>query len=162
LVLVYAAWCYQGEAVRLTLGDVRNVALRGGGSDRYVLPLLAGDFVSAVAEQRGVDVEIVLSAPDGRIVAHSDLPNNDQGPEPIMAMAESAGDSHLVIRALNPQAPLGHYQLRVEAIRAATPEDRRRVEAESLVEEARLLRFKRTAESMTAAIVKNQAALAYF
>jgi CHAT domain-containing protein/Tfp pilus assembly protein PilF len=162
LALACAAWCYQGGSVRLAVGDVRNAALRGGGSDRYILPLRPGDFVSAVAEQRGVDVEIILSAPDGQRVAHSDLPNNDQGPEPIVAIAETAGDYQLVIRALNPQAPLGHYQLRVDAIRPATAEDRRRVQTERLVDEAEALRTKRTAESMSAAIAKNQEALAYF
>lgn len=166
LLALMASSCVAGsfldEPARLAAGDVRNMELRGGGGHIYVLPLRAGQFVSAVAEQRGIDVETVLAAPDGKIVVHSDLPNSDQGPEPVVAIVETTGDYKLTIQALSPRALPGRYELRVEAIRAATEDDQRRVEAERLVEEARILLAKRTAVSMAAALEKDRAALAYF
>jgi CHAT domain-containing protein/Tfp pilus assembly protein PilF len=143
-------------------GGVRAAELRSGETHRYSLPLRAGEFVNIVAEQLDVDLEAALLAPDGKTVAHSDLPNGDRGPEPIVAIAASAGEYTLVIRSLNRNAPAGRYEVRVSAVREATPEDRRRVEVERLVDEAHDLRSKPTSISTSAALEKYGEALAYF
>src|ERR1051326_7770085 len=80
-LLVAAAAAVQEEPSRLSPGDVRKLAMAGGGSHRYILPLLAGEFLGAVADQQGIDVEITLSGPDGRVMAHSDLDNIDRSEE---------------------------------------------------------------------------------
>src|ERR1700759_985829 len=72
----WTASAEQSAPLRLSAGAVRDVELRGGGSHTYGVSLQAGDFLDAVAEQRGVDVETVLAAPEGVVVAHSDLPNS--------------------------------------------------------------------------------------
>jgi CHAT domain-containing protein/tetratricopeptide (TPR) repeat protein len=147
---------------RLTTGEGISAQLRGGEGHTYIVPLRAGQFLSAVVEQKGVDVEVTVTSPAGNVVAHSDLPNADRGPEPVMAIAEATGDYKIVVRAGNATAPPGQYEVRVEAVRPPTAEDRLRIEAERLVDEAATLASKRTAEAIAAAIQKDQAAAAYF
>jgi len=166
LVVLLAGWgaaqAYQEPIPLPPSGTVRVVQLRSGESHQYSLLLRAGEFMNMVAQQLGVDLEATLVAPDGKVVAHSDLPNGDQGPEPIVAIAASAGEYKLVIRSLNPNAPSGRYELRVEAVREATSEDRRHEEAERLVDEAHELRKKPTSSSIAAALQKDSEALGYF
>jgi tetratricopeptide (TPR) repeat protein len=153
---------YQPPIALPPAGGVRVAELRGGETHRYSLPLRAGEFVNIVAQQLDVDLEAALLAPDGKTVAHSDLPNGDRGPEPIVAIAASAGEYTLVIRSLDRNAPAGRYELRVAAMREATPEDSRRIAAERLVDEATELKRKRTSVSTAASIQKNSEALEYF
>ena len=136
--------------------------LRGGQSHTYLIPLRAGEFLSAVAEQKGVDLEAILSSPAGKVVAHSDLTNADRGPEPVLAIAESTGEYKLELRVSNATAPPGQYELRVEAVRPATAEDRRRVNAEGLIDEAHTLARQRTPPALASATQKYTAALSYF
>jgi CHAT domain-containing protein/Tfp pilus assembly protein PilF len=156
------AVAYQPSTPLTAAGGVRTVDLRGGETHRYSLPLRVGEFVNIAAQQIGVDLDAALLAPDGKTVAHSDLPNDDQGPEAIVAIAASAGDYTLVIRAPDRNAPPGRYEVRVVTVREATPEDRRMVAAERLVDEAYSLRSKPTSVSTVAALQQYGEALAYF
>lgn len=153
---------FQPPAPLSPAGGVRVVEMRGGETHRYSLPLRAGEFVNIAAQQMGVDVDAALLAPDGVTVAHSDLPNGDQGPEAIVAVAAADGNYTLVIRATDRNAPAGRYALRVAGVRQATPEDSRRAAAERLVDEASELQNKRTSASTAAALLKFDEALAYF
>ena len=51
------------------------------------------------------------------------------GPEPVCYVAEASGSYRLEIRPLNQTATRGAYQLKVEELRAPTPQDRARVVA---------------------------------
>jgi CHAT domain-containing protein len=161
--LAEVALALQTQDITLNTGDFYpGVELRGGQSLSYRVLLRAGQYFQVTIEQNGVDSEEVLIAPTGEIVAHADLPNAAYGPETVAAIAASTGEYQLSVRSPNPRAPLGHYTLRVEAIRDATADDRKRVEAERLVDQAMALGGKNTAAATAAAIEKNSQALAYF
>ncbi len=157
------ALAFQTEEITLRAGDVYpDGELRGGQSRSYRVTLRAGQYVRVIVEQKGIDLEETLTASNGEVVAHADLPNADYGPETIVAVAPSTGEYRLTVRCSTPGAPPGRYGLRVEAIRDATADDRKRVEAERLVDQAIALAGKRTAAATAAAIENNGKALTYF
>ena len=91
---------------------------------RYALELAAGDYLQAVAEQRGADVVLTLVDPAGQKLVEMDSPTAGWGPERIAAVATVAGVHHLEVRPL-PDGAAGGYLLRIESRKPAGPADRR-------------------------------------
>jgi CHAT domain-containing protein len=77
-------------------------------------------------------------------------------------VVSAEGEYRLELKAANPNARPGRYELRIEVIRAATDEDRQRAEAERLSDEADALAKQPSAAAVEGAIAKNMDALAYF
>lgn len=94
----------------------------------FEIPLRRGDFLHLVVDQRGVDVVATLLDPAGRKVLAADSPSGSEGPEPVLAVAESAGLYRLEIRSLDAGAA-GRCPVRIEALRPATRDDRIRAAA---------------------------------
>src|ERR1044072_7149287 len=88
------------EAAPPALAPVER-ELKGGESHAYSISLAAGHFLHALVEQKGIDVEVILSGPDGRQLSVADSPNDLWGPEPITLIAEAAGVYRVVGRASN-------------------------------------------------------------
>ncbi|HSG39908.1 MAG TPA: hypothetical protein VLE27_09755, partial [Thermoanaerobaculia bacterium] len=63
------------EPVRLELGRPVVRDLAGGGSHTYLVRVEEGQYVRLTADQRGIDVELHLLAPDGSEVRMVDSPN---------------------------------------------------------------------------------------
>lgn len=126
------------SAARLAPGRTLRRALPPGRCHAYRLALSAGQFLHAEAMQRGVDVELILFGPDGREVFRADSPNGEQGPEFVMFLAERAGEHRLEVRASGEEP--GPYEIGVRELRAAGPQDARRVAgARAFMEATRLL-----------------------
>jgi CHAT domain-containing protein/Tfp pilus assembly protein PilF len=124
--------------------------------------LEAGQFFDAVVEQEAIDVEVTLLGPDGRQVGHMDSLNNDRGPEPMAAIAGVSGEYRLRITAANPKVAPGAYKVTVLALRPATAEDARHVEADRAVDEAINLLSDGKAPSLAKATERLQGAAAYY
>jgi CHAT domain-containing protein/tetratricopeptide (TPR) repeat protein len=101
--------------------------LAGGESHTYLISLASGQFLHAVIAQRQTDLMATLFGPDGRQVGQFD--GRWYGPEPVCYVAETSGIYRLEIRPLNQTATRGAYQLKVEVLRAPTPQDRTLVAA---------------------------------
>ena len=108
----------QGAAV-LEQGKPIEGELAGGESHSYRITLAAGQFLRAVADQRGVNLIVTLYGPDGKKIADLDSPNGAQGPEPVSVIAETTGDYRLELRPRQQKAPKGRYVVRIEELRAA-------------------------------------------
>lgn len=89
----------------------------------YRLPLEAGQYLRLQVEQYGVDVELVLSSPEGEVLLRADRPINDRGPELVLALAGASGEHRLTVRAYPKYGP-GRYEARLEALRPASARDR--------------------------------------
>jgi CHAT domain-containing protein/Tfp pilus assembly protein PilF len=145
----------------LELGKPIERELKGGEVHAYTFKPEAGQFVSIVVEQRGIDVVVVVLAPDGKHLAEVDSPNGSNGPEPLSFVANGSGNYRIEVRPLEKTAT-GRYAIRIEAIRAATPQekDRDRVKsfAAALVfsdsEEARAARLARDKELITVELIR--------
>jgi CHAT domain-containing protein/Tfp pilus assembly protein PilF len=112
---------------KLETGKPVEQELKGGQSHTYEIAIKAGQYLSVIVEQRGIDVEVEVIAPDGKQLMKVDSPNEDQGEEPVKFIAESAGNYRLIIRPLGNNAPAGKYEIRLTELRAATENDRKAI-----------------------------------
>ncbi|HSS50133.1 MAG TPA: CHAT domain-containing tetratricopeptide repeat protein, partial [Thermoanaerobaculia bacterium] len=99
--------------------------------DVYEVDLPAGFFADLGVEQKGIDVAVTVTAPDGRQLAASDSLYGAKGWEPVPIVTERAGRYRLEVRARPTPLP-ARYEVRLVALRPATPRDRARVAAEGL------------------------------
>jgi CHAT domain-containing protein/tetratricopeptide (TPR) repeat protein len=137
-------------------------SLSGGQTQEYRIPLSAGQFLQAVVDQKGIDVEVVLVDPAGKQVGHIDSPNSAWGPEPMVAIAEVSGEYRLRVVAGNPQAGPGRYQVRVEALRQPTDQDIKHVNVNREVDQSHDLLAKGDAPSLQLAAEKFGDAIAFY
>nr|MBA3571742.1 tetratricopeptide repeat protein [Pyrinomonadaceae bacterium] len=146
------------ESQMLVPGQPVEREIAGGESHTYKISLTAGQFVRVVAEQKEIDVKLVLATPDGKQLVEMNL-TRAGGLESLSEEAAASGDYRLTIRADGAATLAGSYQLRLETRAAATAQDRQRIAAERLLREAKELRTqgRKTAEP---AIDKLQQALA--
>ncbi len=129
----------QSAVRKLEVGKPIERELKGGESHTYEIVLEPGQFLNAVIEQRGIDVAVQVVAPDGKQVMEVDSPNGDKGPEPVTLITEAAGVYRVNVKALEKNAPVGKYEIRVNELRAATEKDRALQEATKLNQEVERL-----------------------
>ncbi|HEY9285634.1 MAG TPA: hypothetical protein VIP46_19450, partial [Pyrinomonadaceae bacterium] len=99
--------------------------LTGGGTHTYGLTLAAGQFVRAVLDQRGVDVEVSLLDPEGRELLRVNNPSGSWGVDSIFYEAERGGKYVIVVNPAASSAPPGRYEFDIEIGDAATTHPRR-------------------------------------
>jgi len=136
--------------------------LAGDRAHSYSIALNAGQYLRAIVEQRGIDVVVTVFGADGKPLLEVDGPNGKDGPEPVSIIAATTGSYRLVVRSLEKTAAAGRYEVRVEALRAATEKDRSLAAAEKLLQAGRQLRSQGTKESLAGAILKFNEALPTF
>ena len=147
------------EVQTLEAGKPVEGELAGGQTHSYLITIAAGQFCHAVVDQQGIDLVVAFYGLDGRKSVEIDNPNDVYGPEPISWIAEASGSYRLEVQSLSSDAPAGRYQVRVEELRTAIPQDERRVAAQKAFTDAKSLRNQRTAESQRGAIEKYKQAL---
>src|SRR5437868_1112066 len=81
--------------------------LRGHTSHTYELTLESGQFARVVVEQRGIDVVVTLTAPDGHRVAAVDRITGTHGREQLMWIAERDGPYRVDVTPARAEAPAG-------------------------------------------------------
>ena len=145
--------------VPLEAGKPIERALAGDVTHSYSITLGANQFLRVVVDQKGIDVEVALFAPDGKQIVKVDGPNGSAGPESISVIAEATGSYRLEVRSLEAKAAAGRYQVRVEELRAATAQDKSRVAGKQALAEAALIDREGSADSHRKAIDKYQEAL---
>jgi CHAT domain-containing protein/Flp pilus assembly protein TadD len=138
----------------LKLGKPVERQMRGGEKHSYKVRAAAGQFVHVVALQKGIDVAVTLFDPSGKQILAVDSMNGSYGPEPVSIVAEDAGDLRLDVSTSSPDAPVGHYQIKLTDLRAPTQTDRDRIAAERTYAEGCLLYSQGSAESAAAAAAK--------
>ena len=135
-IRVSAAGEERQAAARLEVGQVISKALAPGEHHEFVVNLRAGQVALVAVRQRGIDVVLAVTGPDGRKLHRVDRPNVEWGREAITILAEVAGPHLLEISSLYRTGPTGQYRLKVTRVEAASARDRQRVEAERDVTEA--------------------------
>jgi CHAT domain-containing protein len=128
--------------------------LAGGEVHSYGIKLDAGQYLHVIVEQRGIDVVAEIFQPDNARL--SEVNATRQGLERIFLVAERSGKYRLDIHAADKNAAPGRYEVKIEELRQATPQDRSRVGAEKIYAEAQQLYFQQTEESRRKAIEKFQ------
>lgn len=88
-------------------------ALLAGQTHAYSVLVPPDHVVAGTIDQRGVDVVVRIIAPDRRVVATIDSPNDAHGPEPWTLEPTPPGRWSIEVEALGPHAS-GHYQARLD------------------------------------------------
>ncbi|MEN3336091.1 MAG: hypothetical protein V7641_5456 [Blastocatellia bacterium] len=132
--------------------------LAGGQAHDYRIKLDAGQYLSVVVDQRGIDVVVTLFDPDGKKLAEVDSPNGTLGPEPVAVIVETSGLYRLEVRSLESNVPAGRYEIKLVTLRPATPQDHSRLKGENLLLEAGQLVKQSDAGALRKAIEKYQTA----
>ncbi len=136
--------------------------MKGGEAHAYEVSLAADQFLWVIVDQRGIDVGVKATNPQGQQMAFSDNPNGPFGPEPLAIIADQAGTYRVDVSALNAKAAAGTYEIRVEALRPALESDREHVAALKAFADGERLRGQNTADSRAQAIGQYEHALAFF
>ncbi len=122
-------------AAALRPGAAVERALAGGSEHLYRIAATAGQNLLVIVEQRELDVEIAVAGPDGETFT-VDTPSGTRGKESLLIAAAAGGDYQIAVRAPGTAATTGRYAIRVEELRAGSPEEDARLAAEQLMSEA--------------------------
>ncbi len=142
------------DAARLELGQAVERTMGRGETHRYRIAINRGLHLRATITQQGVDVVVTILDPAGRKVARIDRANDAYGPERASIIAEVAGDYLIEVEAARKSAPLASYVITASDLRAATDDDRRRIEAERVVSEGEARRGEGLGDSLTQGVEK--------
>lgn len=127
------------QPLTLESGKPIERTIAGGESQTFQIKLAAGQFMRVLVEQRGIDVKVALSSPDGKPIVESDLIFNQALTEQVSYESSAAGAYQLVVSSDRAPSETGAYEIRLEVKSSASPDDRKRITAESKLHEARAL-----------------------
>jgi hypothetical protein len=134
------------ESHTLEPGKSIERELSGSRSHFYKTNLTSGQYLQIAVSQQGIDVLVALYTPDGKKIDDVDSEHATAGSENISAIAEAAGAYMVEVRSAEKTAQTGHYEIKVEELRAATAEDKYRVAGDTAYREARRLENGTTEE----------------
>jgi len=123
----------------------------------YRFSLTAGQFLYLVIDQQGVDAAGLVEDPDGRRVGEFDA--RWYGPEPVLLIAAASGRFALQIRAVQQTGVPARYQLRMQEVRNARPDDQSLIAMAASSTEAKQLLAQGTATSVRAALERYEQVL---
>jgi CHAT domain-containing protein len=98
----------------------------GGQTHAYQIKADKEQFLHIVIDQKSANAAVALYSASSQKVVTADNPNIKRGPEQIFFITPSAGTYDLEITSKEN----GRYRVSIEALRAASPSDRSRIEAE--------------------------------
>ena len=148
----------QGESdvQELELGKPIERELAGGQHHSYHVTLASGQFLHAVVEPHGIAVSLRLFAPDGKSMMELSIVAGAS--EPLYLVAKEQGIYHIEIRSPE-SAAAASYQVKIEELRVATPQDTNRALAQGAFAEGKRLHKEGTAASKQRAIERYEQAL---
>lgn len=142
------------QSQQLKLNSTIEREISEGEAHSYQVSVKKGEFVRILVSQNNTDVSLEGFLPNQQKFASVDNSNTREENEKISFVAENDGDFRFevgFIRKLTKTDGKG-YQIKLEAQRISTPKDKILVTAESLYNQANLLRFKKDKDSKLNAI----------
>lgn len=133
--------------------------MAAGQSQVFQMELPAQGAWRIAVEQRGLDVVLEISGPDGKRLAAVDSPLDRQGPETALLEPVAAGLYRVEVRAREPGAPAGRYEIRIDELPGESEADRHRLAAERAVTRAGVRYLEGTPEARRQAIAEHRQAL---
>ena len=144
----------------LASGTTITREIKDGEVHSYQIHLSANQFVDALVDKKGVEVEVVTFSPDLKEITRTDSPNGTNGHQPVLLIANIAGEYRIEIHSKSKQT--GQYILHVVAVRESTSADKEHFAAENNFAAAQKLRTQRTAAKLREALEKYQQALQFY
>jgi tetratricopeptide (TPR) repeat protein len=149
------------EALSLEPGKPIGRELSGGQTHIYKIAMTSGQYLQVTVSQRGVNVLVTLFTPDGKKIGEVDGEQATVRSETISAIAEATGAYRIEVRSADKTAGAGRYEIKIEALKMATAEDKYHVAAEAIFREAKQLE-NGPAEDKRKGVEKYQEALQLF
>ncbi|MEW6731711.1 MAG: CHAT domain-containing protein [Acidobacteriota bacterium] len=126
LCSVLAKAAYQTpDAEKLLPGTPIERDITGGQVHNYRIALETGIGIKIKVEQRGVDIVLALSGPDGKEIRQENGWKEAYGTEFILWTTQASGTYQLQINTAEKETTAGHYEIKVEIF----PTDERFVSA---------------------------------
>jgi hypothetical protein len=116
----------QGQEVELRPGLPVERSLKSGETQTFTVTLDSDTFLQLVVEQRGIDVVVRVTAPDGKSIGEFDTPNGNQGVEDVSFVAPTAGIYVVTISPLSNSGSTsakGRYEIKILDRRPATSDE---------------------------------------
>src|SRR5262245_26182375 len=136
----------------LTKGAPVEREIQGGQSHPYQIDLAAGQYLKVRIEQRGIDVVLRVSGPDGKPVGQYDDENRLFGQEIAECITGRTGAYTLTVAAKYLHFPAAHYEIQVVELRDATDRDKQsREERRQLAEATKLYRAGKYDDALSVA-----------
>jgi CHAT domain-containing protein len=135
--------------------------LFAGQMHTYRLTLSSGQFIRAVFDQRGLDVEVALMDAGGRELLRVNNPVGVWGPEPVFFEVTEGGQYTLVVRPAKANAPPGLYAMTIDT-RGMTAADKRSLPAERVFAQGTSMLLAETGDAYRSAIGKYEESLRLF
>jgi tetratricopeptide (TPR) repeat protein len=107
----------------LEVGKPVERELKGGESHTYELKLGTGEFLKAVANQRGINLFVVLTGPYGEKLAEVGSPRGWRGAQTLLYVTPTSGTYKLGIVSPDKDAKAGSYKLTIAELRPGTSKD---------------------------------------
>lgn len=136
--------------------------LASGEQHVYRIEAAAGRLLVAVVEQRGIDLEVRIEAPDGRSLAWVDGPSGPRGLEVVAVRPETSGDHRLVVLARHVGTIAGSYRLEMRELPEGTARERSRAAAELAASRAADLFRQGARDSRRSALEEARMALGHW
>ena len=118
------------EPLTLELGAPSSRSLASVEQHVYRLVAPTGWFVRAVVTSWGGEVIATVSGPDGRQILEVQTSRDVERATPLLFLATESGSYQLQVRAADDISAAGHYEIVLEELRSADPEDVARVQTE--------------------------------
>ena len=122
------------ETRSLEPGKTIEREMVAGVSHTYQIALEKGQFLRTVVYQRGIDLVVIVTGPDGQKVSEVDSPNGTDGPELVSLSANASGVYRFEVRPLDTDAQPGRYDVKIEELLTAVEYSARRVEEKAAAE----------------------------
>ena len=99
-------------------------ALGAGQAHNFTITLEENSFIQLVVEQRGIDVVVKVSSPEGRSLGEFDSPNGSDGPEHVSFVGGASGNYSVTVSPLDStDATSGRFQIKIVELRPATEQE---------------------------------------
>jgi CHAT domain-containing protein/Tfp pilus assembly protein PilF len=118
------------QTTRLKLGKTISGDVSEAETRSYPIKLKANQYLRAVITQANPAVMVELDAPNGKKVLAVDTRNFLYKPSRIVWVTEAAGEYRISVNVPEQTTDARHYELKLEELRTARPDDRKRVESE--------------------------------
>ena len=123
----------------LSLSESNQREIKGGDTQIFSLQLVAGQYARIALQRNAIDLLIDISDPDGQKLIEMSNPAGNRGPVYLSVRAKWAGTFLVKVKPTEPAASIGRFAIKLDALRAASPEDERRLLAEQKFAEGRRL-----------------------
>ena len=140
-------------------GDSVERALSPGESHWFAITLADRQYARLVVDQRGRDVAVSVTGPDGTPRIEVDGPTGRFGKETVSLLSAAHGTFLVEIRALDRVPESGTYRLDLAELRPAVPEDETRIAVERMMAEGYRLLQAGAATDLQAALPLTEEAL---